>query len=54
MKKILHDAKEAGWVMEPEAKRFLNLAGLPVPSWRKYFTASARSMNLQVCLLRKF
>jgi acyl-CoA synthetase (NDP forming) len=34
MKKILQDAQKTGWVMEPEAKRFLNLAGLPVPNYR--------------------
>lgn len=38
MKKILHDAKGAGWVMEPEAKRLLNLAGLPVPNHSRVFT----------------
>jgi len=38
MKKILQDAKKAGWVMEPEAKRFLNLAGLPVPNHSRVFT----------------
>jgi len=38
MKKILHDAKEIGWVMEPEAKRLLNLAGLPVPNHSRVFT----------------
>jgi succinyl-CoA synthetase beta subunit len=38
MKKILHDAKETGWVMEPEAKRFLNLAGLPVPKYSRVFS----------------
>ena len=41
MKKILHDAKEAGWVMEPEAKRFLNLAGLSVPLYRRVFSLDA-------------
>ena len=34
MKKILENARKTGWVMEPEAKRFLNLAGLPVPNYR--------------------
>ena len=33
MKKILRDAQTTGWVMEPQAKRFLNLAGLPVPNF---------------------
>jgi acyl-CoA synthetase (NDP forming) len=41
MKKILHDAKEVGWVMEPEAKRFLNLAGLPVPHYSRVFSLDA-------------
>jgi acyl-CoA synthetase (NDP forming) len=41
MKKILHDAKGAGWVMEPEAKRFLNLAGLPVPNYSRVFSLDA-------------
>ena len=31
IKAILAAAKPAGWVMEPEAKRLLRLAGLPVP-----------------------
>lgn len=31
MKDILSASKEIGWVMEPEAKRFLSLAGLDVP-----------------------
>ncbi len=38
IKKILYDSKKRGWVMEPEAKRILNLAGLPVP---KYTRASS-------------
>ena len=41
MKKILHDAKKAGWVMEPEAKHFLNLAGLPVPNYSRVFSLDA-------------
>ena len=31
MRAILEDARETGWVLEPEAKRLLALAGLPVP-----------------------
>jgi hypothetical protein len=31
MKMILAEAGPRGWVMEPEAKRLLGLAGLPVP-----------------------
>lgn len=41
MKKILHDAKKTGWVMEPEAKHFLNLAGLPVPNYSRVFSLDA-------------
>ncbi len=31
MKNILLSSKEAGWVLEPEAKRLLSLAGIDVP-----------------------
>jgi succinyl-CoA synthetase beta subunit len=53
MKKILHDAKKIGWVMEPEAKRFLNLAGLPVPNYSRVFSLdaaveAARSMGYPI------
>jgi acyl-CoA synthetase (NDP forming) len=34
MVQILSDAKPAGWVMEPEAKRLLSLAGIDVPRYR--------------------
>jgi acyl-CoA synthetase (NDP forming) len=34
MVQILSGAKQAGWVLEPEAKRFLSLAGIPVPRCR--------------------
>jgi acyl-CoA synthetase (NDP forming) len=34
MVQILSGAKQAGWVLEPEAKRFLSLAGIPVPRYR--------------------
>jgi len=47
MKKILHDAKEAGWVMEPEAKRFLNLAGLPVANHSRVFSLDAALESAQ-------
>jgi succinyl-CoA synthetase beta subunit len=30
MKKILKDSEATGWILEPEAKRLLDLAGLPV------------------------
>ena len=34
---ILSDSKEAGWVLEPEAKRFFSMVGLDVPrfAWAK-------------------
>ena len=37
MREILSEARPEGWVMEPEAKRFLSLAGLDVPrfKWEK-------------------
>ncbi len=34
MVQILSDAKQAGWVMEPEAKHLLSLAGIDVPRYR--------------------
>jgi acyl-CoA synthetase (NDP forming) len=34
MGQILSAAEQAGWVVEPEAKRFLSLAGIPVPRYR--------------------
>ena len=33
MRKILSDAKGTGWVLEPQAKRLLSLAGLEVPQY---------------------
>ncbi len=33
MKKILSASKETGWVLEPQAKRLLSLAGLEVPQF---------------------
>ncbi len=37
MREILSEAKGAGWVLEPQAKRLLSLAGLEVP---QYFFAA--------------
>jgi hypothetical protein len=37
IRKIFHEAKERGWVMEPQAKGLLGLAGMDVP--RFLFTA---------------
>jgi succinyl-CoA synthetase beta subunit len=34
MERILQAARPTGWVLEPEAKRLLALAGLPVPAFR--------------------
>jgi acyl-CoA synthetase (NDP forming) len=34
MQDIIRRAKKDGWVLEPEAKRMLNLAGIPVPDFR--------------------
>jgi succinyl-CoA synthetase beta subunit len=31
---IIEAARETGWVLEPEAKRLLSLAGIPVPRFR--------------------
>ena len=33
MTAILTDAGETGWVLEPDAKRILDLAGIPVPNF---------------------
>jgi len=33
MTAILTDAGETGWVLEPDAKRILDMAGIPVPSF---------------------
>ncbi len=49
MKKILSDAQETGWVMEPEAKRFLSLGGLDTPKFfwaRKEEEALAAAMKI--------
>jgi len=34
MQDIIRGAKKDGWVLEPEAKRLLSLAGIPVPDFR--------------------
>jgi acetate---CoA ligase (ADP-forming) subunit beta len=34
MQDIIRRAKKDGWVLEPEAKRMLSLAGIPVPDFR--------------------
>ena len=34
MQDIIHQAKKYGWVLEPEAKRLLSLAEIPVPDFR--------------------
>jgi acyl-CoA synthetase (NDP forming) len=41
IKKILQDANETGWVLEPDAKRLLNLAGLPVPDHARVLSVDA-------------
>jgi acyl-CoA synthetase (NDP forming) len=39
MRKIVDNARETGWVLEPEAKRLLSLAGLTVPEFTLAATA---------------
>jgi acyl-CoA synthetase (NDP forming) len=34
MQNVIRRAKKCGWVLEPEAKRLLSLAGIPVPDFR--------------------
>lgn len=34
MQDIIRRARQYGWVLEPEAKRLLSLAGIPVPDYR--------------------
>jgi len=34
IEEIIHKAQDADWIMEPEAKRLLALAGIPVPAFR--------------------
>ncbi|MFZ1198937.1 MAG: acetate--CoA ligase family protein [Desulfobacterales bacterium] len=41
MEDILVGAKKHGWVLEPEAKRLLSLAGIPVPEFRWVSTLPA-------------
>jgi succinyl-CoA synthetase beta subunit len=40
MRNILDNARDAGWVLEPDAKRLLSLAGLTVPDFVPAATAS--------------
>ncbi|MDH4265837.1 MAG: acetate--CoA ligase family protein [Deltaproteobacteria bacterium] len=47
MEKILTDARETGWVMEPEAKRFFSLGGLDTP---RFFWAKKEEEALQVAM----
>jgi succinyl-CoA synthetase beta subunit len=39
MRKIIDNAREAGWILEPDAKRLLGLAGLAVPNFEVAATA---------------
>lgn len=41
---IIDKAQPSGWIMEPEAKRLLDLAGLPVP---KFYWATSQSKALE-------
>lgn len=41
MEDILDGAKKNGWVLEPEAKRLLSVAGIPVPDFRWVSTQTA-------------
>jgi hypothetical protein len=34
MRDVIHRSKKFGWVLEPEAKRMLSWAGIPVPAFR--------------------
>ena len=40
MRNIIDNARDAGWVLEPDAKRLLSLAGLTVPDFVPAATAS--------------
>jgi hypothetical protein len=40
MRMILDNARDAGWILEPDAKRLLSLAGLGVPDFALAATAS--------------
>jgi acyl-CoA synthetase (NDP forming) len=40
MRAIIEDGRQAGWILEPEAKRLLSLAGLTVPRYEVAATAS--------------
>lgn len=39
MRNIINNAREAGWILEPDAKRLLSLAGLAVPDFTLAATA---------------
>ena len=39
MRNIVNNAREAGWILEPDAKRLLSLAGLTVPDFTLAATA---------------
>jgi succinyl-CoA synthetase beta subunit len=47
MRGILAEARSAGWVLEPEAKRFLSLAGIRVPryAWAKTLEEAREAAN---------
>ncbi len=56
MQGILHGSQEAGWVLEPEAKRLLSLAGIQVPrfSWATTLReATDSAANIQYPLVAK-
>ena len=56
MQNILDGSQEAGWVLEPEAKRLLALAGLQVPRFRWAKTsreASEAAKNIRYPLVAK-
>jgi acetate---CoA ligase (ADP-forming) subunit beta len=40
MRMIIENGRQAGWILEPEAKRLLSLAGLTVPQYEVAATAS--------------
>ena len=44
MKKILAGSQVDGWVLEPQAKRLLSLAGPPLSALRRAFRAGAESI----------
>ena len=40
IRKIIDNGREAGWILEPDAKRLLSLAGLTVPDYELGLTAT--------------